>query len=83
MLSSIDLAAIQQSTPSSSDSQPDKAGDQADQQDVDGSLVQEEEQDTGVIKMDVYNAYWRAVGGCLATLVLLSLFFMQGDFLKI
>ena len=77
MLSTIDLTAIQHKTPTLLEDQQD-IGDQPAQQEMDGSLVQEEEKDTGVIKTHVYGAYWRAVGGCLATMVLLSLFFMQG-----
>ena len=45
----------------------------------DGQLVQEEEKDEGVVKLDVYKSYWLAVGSCLAPLVLLSLFLMQGN----
>ena len=42
------------------------------------TLVEEEEKDTGVVKLHVYKAYWHAVGSCLALMVLLSLWFMQG-----
>ena len=41
-------------------------------------LVEEEEKDTGVVKLHVYNAYWKAVGSCLSPLVLLALLLMQG-----
>lgn len=44
-----------------------------------GELVQEEEKDTGVVKLDVYKSYWSAVGNCLSPLVLLSLLLMQGN----
>ena len=44
----------------------------------DGKLVKEEEKDTGVVKLHVYTSYWRAVGGFLATSVLVALFLMQG-----
>lgn len=43
-----------------------------------GSLVQEEEKDRGVVKLQVYRTYWVAVGRCLAPAVLLALFLMQG-----
>ena len=43
-----------------------------------GQLVQEEEKDTGVLKLDVYKAYWVSVGTCLSPLVLFSLLLMQG-----
>ena len=46
---------------------------------VESSLVEEEEKETGVVKLEVYKSYWRAVGGCLAPSVLLALFLMQGE----
>ncbi|XP_060564564.1 ATP-binding cassette sub-family C member 10-like isoform X2 [Ruditapes philippinarum] len=45
----------------------------------DGSLVEEEEKETGVVKLGIYQSYWRAVGTCLAPSVLLALFFMQAS----
>lgn len=45
------------------------------------SLVLEEERQKGVVKGIVYKSYWRSVGTCLSPLVLLTLFFMQGNFL--
>ena len=45
---------------------------------ADGALVQEEEQDEGSLKLHVYGAYWKAVGCCLAFMVILSLTLMQG-----
>ena len=42
------------------------------------SLMEEEEKETGVVKLAVYKEYWRAVGMCLSPLVLVSLFLMQG-----
>ena len=45
---------------------------------AEAALVEEEEQDTGVVKGHVYSTYWRAVGLCLAPTVLLSLLLMQG-----
>jgi hypothetical protein len=45
---------------------------------IDDALVQEEEKETGVVKGHVYWTYWLAVGRCLAPLVLLSIFLMQG-----
>ena len=44
----------------------------------DGQLVKEEERDEGTVKVHVYMAYWAAIGSCLAPLILLSLFMMQG-----
>ncbi len=44
-----------------------------------GPLVQEEEQETGTVKLHVYKSYWNAVGACLSPLILLSLFLMQGN----
>ena len=43
------------------------------------TLVQEEEKDTGIVKLHVYKSYWVAVGHCLATMVLLFIFLMQGS----
>ena len=45
----------------------------------DGGLVELEEQETGSVKLDVYRAYWIAVGRCLAPSVLVALFLMQGQ----
>ena len=45
----------------------------------DGRLVNEETQDTGVVKLHVYSVYWKAVGSCLAPAVLLSLLLMQSE----
>ncbi|XP_033736231.1 multidrug resistance-associated protein 7-like isoform X2 [Pecten maximus] len=45
----------------------------------DGTLVGEEEKETGVVKLSVYKSYWRAVGNCLAPSVLLALLFMQAS----
>ena len=44
----------------------------------DGKLVEEEEQEEGVVRMAVYMSYWKAVGNCLAPIVLMALFLMQG-----
>ena len=44
-----------------------------------GELVGEEEKETGVVKLSVYKSYWKAVGNCLAPMVLLSLLLMQGE----
>ncbi|XP_072516288.1 ATP-binding cassette sub-family C member 10 [Salminus brasiliensis] len=38
----------------------------------------EEQKATGGLALTVYRSYWRAVGGCMAFSVLLSLFLMQG-----
>ncbi|PIO32590.1 hypothetical protein AB205_0204560 [Aquarana catesbeiana] len=43
-----------------------------------GSAMGEEEKKEGAVSLQVYAAYWRAVGSCLAGSVLLALFFMQG-----
>ncbi|XP_033125832.1 multidrug resistance-associated protein 7-like [Anneissia japonica] len=47
--------------------------------DTSDKLIQEEEQDKGVVKLDVYHAYWKAVGNVLAVAVFISLFFMQAS----
>uniref|UniRef100_A0AAR2KFJ0 AAA+ ATPase domain-containing protein n=1 Tax=Pygocentrus nattereri TaxID=42514 RepID=A0AAR2KFJ0_PYGNA len=39
----------------------------------------EEQKQTGGLAMTVYQSYWRAVGGCTAMSVLISLFLMQGS----
>ncbi|XP_053408287.1 ATP-binding cassette sub-family C member 10-like [Mercenaria mercenaria] len=44
-----------------------------------GTLVEEEEKETGVVKLGIYKSYWKAVGGCLAPSVLTALFFMQAS----
>lgn len=44
----------------------------------DEGLVKEEEKEVGVVKLHVYKSYWLAIGHCLATSILLSLFLMQG-----
>lgn len=43
-----------------------------------GALGDVETMESGVVKLGVYRTYWSAVGGCLAPIVLVSLFFMQG-----
>lgn len=45
-------------------------------------MVQEEEQEQGVVRLLVYKSYWFAVGTCLAPLVLIALFLMQGMVVK-
>ncbi|XP_067681975.1 ATP-binding cassette sub-family C member 10-like [Haliotis asinina] len=45
----------------------------------DGALVEEEEQEKGVVKLEIYKTYWLAVGKCLSPLVLLALFLMQAS----
>ncbi|VDI80258.1 ATP-binding cassette, subfamily C (CFTR/MRP), member 10 [Mytilus galloprovincialis] len=45
----------------------------------DSGLVQEEEQEQGVVRLLVYKSYWFAVGTCLAPLVLIALFLMQAS----
>ena len=44
----------------------------------DGELVQEEWMDHGSVKLAVYKVYYNAVGRCLAPMVLVALFLMQG-----
>lgn len=44
-----------------------------------GSAMGEEEKKEGAVSLQVYAAYWRAVGSCLAGSVLLALFFMQAS----
>ncbi|XP_018411207.1 PREDICTED: multidrug resistance-associated protein 7 [Nanorana parkeri] len=44
-----------------------------------GSAMGEEEKKEGAVSLQVYAAYWRAVGSCLAISVLLALFFMQAS----
>lgn len=48
-------------------------------EDKDEGLVKEEEKEVGVVKLHVYKSYWLAIGNCLATSILLSLFLMQGE----
>lgn len=43
-------------------------------------LVGEEKMETGVVRLTVYKTYWRAVGTYLGPLILISLFFMQGEY---
>lgn len=45
----------------------------------DEGLVKEEEKEMGVVKLHVYKSYWLAIGHCVATSILLSLFLMQGE----
>ncbi|KAK3092515.1 hypothetical protein FSP39_003868 [Pinctada imbricata] len=45
----------------------------------DGGLVEDEEKETGVVRLSVYKAYWRAVGQCLSPMVLSALFLMQAS----
>jgi len=51
-----------------------------DDEEKDGKLVGEEEKETGVVKMSVYKAYWKAVGNLIAPIVLCSLLLMQGTY---
>ena len=52
--------------------------DEAKTENTDEGLVKEEEKEVGVVKLHVYKSYWLAIGHCLATSILLSLFLMQG-----
>ena len=47
-----------------------------------GALVDEEEREEGVVKLQVYQAYWRAVGHCLAPAVLVAMLCMQGMYTR-
>lgn len=49
------------------------------EQSTSGRLVQEESKSEGAVALHVYRAYWRAVGSCLATAILISLLLMQGE----
>ncbi|EDO46846.1 predicted protein, partial [Nematostella vectensis] len=51
----------------------------ADEPTGDGRLVEEEAKDVGAVRLHVYGSYWRAIGHCLATSILLSLLLMQGS----
>lgn len=42
------------------------------------TTIGEEQKQKGGLAFTVYRSYWRAVGGCMAMSVLLSLFLMQG-----
>lgn len=44
----------------------------------DPGLVKVEEQEQGIVRLHVYKSYWFAVGVCLAPMILISLFLMQG-----
>ncbi|XP_013401317.1 multidrug resistance-associated protein 7 [Lingula anatina] len=76
ILDQLDLELVQEEV-----QDKESAGDQSSSvcSTVDGALVQEEEKDTGIVKFHVYQAYWKAVGHCLAPLILISLFLMQGS----
>ncbi|XP_014663259.1 PREDICTED: multidrug resistance-associated protein 7-like [Priapulus caudatus] len=53
---------------------------ESDESKVEGEvLVQDEEKEVGVVKMQIYLVYWKAVGHCLAASVLFSLLFMQAS----
>ena len=63
-------------------SSQDATDDEAEAEVVDSDvarLTQEEEKEAGVVRMHVYKSYWRAVGSCLAPIVLLALALMQGE----
>ena len=44
-----------------------------------GILVKEEEKEVGAVALHVYKSYWLAIGNCLATAILISMFLMQGN----
>lgn len=44
-----------------------------------GILVKEEEKEVGAVAFHVYKSYWLAIGNCLATAILISMFLMQGN----
>ncbi|XP_071962252.1 ATP-binding cassette sub-family C member 10-like [Antedon mediterranea] len=46
---------------------------------VEDKLIKEEDQDKGVVKLDVYKSYWRAVGHLLAISTFIALTLMQAS----
>ena len=56
-----------------------KDSEEVEGENTDEGLVKEEEKEVGVVKLHVYKSYWLAIGHCLATSILLSLFLMQGN----
>lgn len=50
--------------------------------DDDPDPLGEEQKQTGSLDWRVYHTYWLAVGGVLASCILMSLFFMQGETLR-
>ena len=65
-------------TESTDDIKQNGACDDGGSSDSAGALVAEEEREEGVVKLQVYKAYWRAVGHCLAPAVLIAIACMQG-----
>ncbi|XP_073732038.1 ATP-binding cassette sub-family C member 10 [Misgurnus anguillicaudatus] len=49
------------------------------EQEAELNMFGEEQKQMGKLSWAVYRSYWRAVGGCMAVLVLLSLFLMQAS----
>ena len=81
ILGADDLDITANANNSADDMAENKAEDvTADQEQCTGSssLMQEEEKDTGVVKLHVYKSYWIAVGRILAPMILVSLLLMQG-----
>ena len=86
ILSSEDMLEIHQTTSERRGSKTSEMDEIAGESPIltgDGSLVAEEEKDTGVVKGHVYKSYWTAVGSCLSSLVLLALFLMQGKYVTL
>ena len=46
-----------------------------------GALFTEEEKAIGTVAFNVYKSYWSAIGGCLATIILLSVVAMQSKYI--
>ena len=44
-----------------------------------GAPFTEEEKAIGTVALGVYKSYWKAIGGCLATVILLSVVAMQSE----
>lgn len=51
--------------------------------DDDPDPLGEEQKQTGSLDWRVYHTYWLAVGGVLASCILMSLFLMQGETLRL
>jgi hypothetical protein len=66
--------AVGQQTGEGGDSAVDPATSDSGQ----GTTMEQEEKEKGVVKLAIYSIYWRAVGVCLSPLILLSLLLMQG-----
>ena len=72
------IAEVPEEAANEGGSKKESLEDKEDEENVDEGLVKEEEKEVGVVKLQVYKSYWLAIGHCLATSILLSLFLMQG-----